>query len=239
MDEDHVFAPLMLALFLRRRGHRVVYLGANLPLEHLEATVAEVEPRIVVLTAQHIHSAARLQEMGFFLEQAGVRMAYGGLIFNRIPELRSRIPGEFLGERLDQAASQLESLLKAPAQVPRVPDRPSELQAALDHFRDQQAGIEGRVWDRLKQSPMSHSDLETANHHLAQGIAAALELGDVAYMGDNLEWVNGLLANYGADGDGLKFYLTSYREAAHEQLDQRAAPILLWMDQLPAARVDS
>ncbi len=238
-DEDHVFAPLLLVLFLKRRGYQVVYLGANVPLDHLEATVAEVEPRIAVLTAQHLHSAARLQDVGFFLERAGVRLAYGGLIFNRIPELRSRIPGEFLGERLDQAATRLESLLKTRPQLPRVPDRAPELQAALDHFHDHQADIDGRVRDRLKQSPISHTDLETANHFLGQGISAALALGDAAYMGDNLEWVQGLLAYHGANHGALGYYLAAYREAAHEQLDQRAAPILSWLDQLPAAQFDS
>lgn len=235
-DEDHSFAPLLLVLLLRRRGRQVVYLGANVPLARLEATMRKVDPRIVVLTAQYIHSAARLQEMGFFLERAGVRMAYGGLIFNRVPELRQRIPGEFLGERLDQAAAKLEGLLSARPQIPRVPERPPELQAALEHYRDQQSSIEGQVWARLKQSGISHADLETANHFLGQGIAAALMLGDINFMGDDLEWISGLLQHHGANHGALQYYLLAYREATGDQLDSRGDPVLSWLEGLPAAR---
>ena len=237
--EDHTFAPLLLVLFLRRRGYRVIYLGADIPLEHLEASVQQVEPHIVVLTAQHIHSAAMLQEMGFFLERTGVRMAYGGMIFNRIPELRGRIPGEFLGEQLEQAASQVEVLLAARPRIPRVPDRDPKLQAALEHYHDRQPGIEGQVWSQVKGDGVAHGELETANYFLGQGIAAALTLGDLDFMGDNLEWVGGLLANYGANHDALQYYLQAYREAAHEQLDPVGEPILTWLDQISAPQTDS
>lgn len=238
-DEDHTFAPLQIVLFLRRRGHRVVYLGANVPLAELAATVEEVDPRVVVLTAQQIQSAARLQEMGFFLERAGVRMAYGGLVFNRVPELRQRIPGEFLGERLDRAPAELEALLERPPQVPRVPEREPEIQEALEHFRDQQALIESSVWRQLKQFGIAHADLETANYFLGRGISAALTLGDVALLGTDLEWVGGLLENYGTNHGALQYYLRAYRQAAHEQLDQRGAPVLSWLDQLPAVQAES
>lgn len=233
-NEDHTFAPLTVVLLLRRRGYRVVYLGANVPLERLEATVDKVDPRIVVLTAQHIQSAATLQEMGFFLERSGVRMAYGGLIFNRVPELRERIPGEFLGEHLHEAVDHLEALLAARPQIPRVPDPDPELVAALSHFRDRQSNIENRVWETLKESGIPYSDLETANHFLGQGISAALTLGDPAYMGDNLEWIQGLLTNYGRNHGFLKLYLDTYRNAARDQLDPVATPIATWLDQTTA-----
>lgn len=230
--EDHTFAPLLLVLFLRRRGYQVIYLGADVPLEHLEASLQQVEPAIVALTAQHIQSAASLQGMGFYLERAGVRMAYGGLIFNRIPELRGRIPGEFLGESLEQAASQVEALLAARPHIPRVPDRDPGLQAALEHYHDRQHDVEGQVWNQLKTSGIAHADLETANHFLGQGIAAALTLGDLGFMGENLEWVAGLLANYGLNHGALQHYLAAYRVAAHELLDRRGEPVLNWLDQL-------
>lgn len=230
-DEDHTFPTLLLVLLLRRRGYRAVFLGADVPLEELEETIDAIKPDLVVLAAQHIRSAASLQEMGFFLERAGVPMGYGGQIFNRVPELRTRIPGEFLGEQLMQAVGHLERLLEEPPQVPRVPDRDPDLMAALEDFQDSQPRIEGQVWDQLKEFGIPHASLETANHFLGQGVAAALTLGDLAFMGNDLEWINGLLQNYGSNHGFLQRYLHAYRDAAQDQLNARGAPIIDWLAQ--------
>lgn len=229
-DEYHTFAPLLLVLLLRRRGWDVVYLGANVPRDRLETAVEQVRPQVVVLTAQHIQSAASLQGMGFFLERVGVRMAYGGLIFNRLPELCSRIPGEFLGERLDGAAQRLEDLLESKPSIPRVPERGAAAQTALDHFRDRQGSLANQLWGALKDSGMGHADLQTANHFLGQGIAAALSLGDISYLGEDLRWVATLLSNYGANHGSLAAYLQAYFRAAQENLEAQAAPILTWLE---------
>jgi hypothetical protein len=233
-DEAHTFSPLLLVLLLRRRGREVVYLGANVPLARLQTAVDQVRPNIVVLTAQHILSAAKLQEMGFFLQQAGVRMAYGGHVFNRIPNLRDRIPGEFLGVHLDRAVQQLDRLLDSEPFIPQVPQIGPSIQAAIDHFRDREGSLSTQIRGALKESGMRHSDLQTANHFLGQGISAALSLGDIAYLGEDLKWVGGLLANYGLNHGASEAYLRAYRSAAQDNLDERAAPILSWLEQVAA-----
>jgi hypothetical protein len=157
---------LLLVLLLRRRGWDVVYLGANVPQARLETAVEQVKPRVVVLTAQYIHSAAKLQEMGFFLEQSWTRMAYGGLIFNRIPELRSRIPGEFLGERLDRAPQVLEAARSSRSF--RHPDRSPPGRQVLPHRQNSgQSAVAGAQGYGIR-----HADPQTTNHFLAQGIVA-------------------------------------------------------------------
>jgi len=233
-DEAHTFSPLLLVLLLRRRGWDVVYLGANVPQARLETAVGQIKPRMVVLTAQYIHSAATLREMGFVLEQIGTRMGYGGLIFNRIPELRTRIPGEFLGERLDRAPQVLEGLLRSEPQIPRLPDRAPASQAALDHYRDRQGVMANQLWLELTGTGIRHADLQTANHFLAQGIVAALSLGDIAYLGEDIRWVGTLLSNYGVNHGSLGAFLRAYRQAARANLDDRAASILAWLDEIAA-----
>jgi DNA-binding transcriptional MerR regulator len=229
-EDTHVFPALLLVLFLRRRGYRVVYLGASMPIERLEAAVDTVEPRIVILTAQHILSAATLQEIGFYLDGVGVRMAYGGWIFNRMPALRERILGEFLGERLEEAASRIESALKSSTDLAPIPARDPILSTAVEHYQEYQSRIEKQVWDQMKESGIPYRSLETAHHFLGQWISAALRLGDMAFMVEDLVWIEGLLENYGANHGSLAVYLTSYRKAAHAHLDERAAPILDWLD---------
>jgi DNA-binding transcriptional MerR regulator len=233
-DETHTFAPLLLVLLLRRSGWEVVYLGADVPQARLESAVERVRPRAVVLAAQHLHSAARLQDTGLHLRRAGVRMAYGGLIFNRLPELRMRIPGEFLGERLDRAPRQLTALLEGKPHLLPISPRASATQAALDHFRDRL----GRLGDQLRSertgSWIDPAHLQIANHFLGQGITDSLSLGDIAYLKEDLHWVNTLLANHGANHGALADYLQAYLRAARATLGAPGAPILSWLERTAA-----
>jgi methanogenic corrinoid protein MtbC1 len=50
--ENHTFGPLLVTLLLRRRGWHVVYLGADVPITRLHATIASTRPDIVVFSAQ-------------------------------------------------------------------------------------------------------------------------------------------------------------------------------------------
>lgn len=237
VDDLHTFSPLLLVWLLRRQGWEVVFLGANVPLDRLETSLAQVKPRLVVLTAQLIRSAAALQDMGFFLQQVGIRMAYGGLIFNRIPELRSRIPGEFLGERLEAAAQQLESLLRSEASIPTVPDRDPATQQALEHFQDHQGALARQVWRELKTTGWHPAELQSANQFLEQGIAAALSLGEIAFLGDDLQWLGGLMSNYEVNHGALQAVLRAYLAAARDQLDPRGAPIFAWLERATSEAV--
>src|SRR5512135_2774657 len=56
--ELHSLPLLYLNVMLRRRGHNVVFLGADVPTEHLEDTIRTVNPDLVVLAAQRLTTAA-------------------------------------------------------------------------------------------------------------------------------------------------------------------------------------
>jgi MerR family transcriptional regulator, light-induced transcriptional regulator len=113
--EEHVISLLVLTFLLRRRGWEAIYLGANVPLDHLETMVQVARPQLVILAAQLHDTAAHLQEMAASLQRAGVRVAYGGRVFNLAPELRQQVAGHFLGETLDQALPAAEALLEGPS----------------------------------------------------------------------------------------------------------------------------
>ena len=126
-EDQHTFPGLLLTFLLKRRGWDVVYLGARVPAARLEATVAKVKPSLVILTAQHLHSAATLLDAAQILKNARVPLAYGGRIFNLIPSLRQRIPGHFLGERLELAPRAAEQLLTGSVSLP-------ETEAVADEY---------------------------------------------------------------------------------------------------------
>lgn len=230
--ENHVISLLLITFLLRRRGWEVVYLGANVPVERLEVTVEATQPRLVLLAAQQLHSAATLREMAQALEGQEVLVAYGGLVFNLLPELRRLIPGHFLGEQLAQAPRVVESLMVAPRPAPDAEEVPTRFQEAGVHFRERQGLIEAQLVQNLIPAGMASNHLAVANREMGLNIGAALALGNMGYLGTDIEWVDGLVKNYRMPDESLGVYLRAYYQVAQEQLDERGEPILAWLGSL-------
>jgi hypothetical protein len=86
------------------------------------------------------------------------------------------------------------------------------------------------VWSALGQNEIPRDYLTLANHNLALNVAAALRLGDMSFIGSDLEWVEGLLIYHRApDGDTLRRYLRIYRKAVADHLGDAGAPIVDWL----------
>lgn len=231
-QEEHTFGPLLLTLFLRRRSWDVVFLGANVPVARLDSAISTARPQLVIMPAQRLHTAASLLEAAVFLQERRVRLAYGGLVFNLLPELRDRIPGHFLGERLDQAPQLVERLLSSPPKLPSTRPAPETYMRTLTHFRERQGLIEAHVWGILATEEPEYENLTIANTHLGLNITAALRLGDMDLLGVDVEWVEGLLGNYKLPRQLLDNYLDAYHQAAKINLDERGAPILNWLERV-------
>lgn len=102
----HELGSLTLALLLRRGGVRVVYLGQSVESEDLLATVANVRPVCVALSASLLSSAQSLVELGAQLAHArkpAPLFFFGGHAFEERPELVERVPGQFVGDDMRQA----------------------------------------------------------------------------------------------------------------------------------------
>jgi DNA-binding transcriptional MerR regulator len=228
-EEEHIFSPLTLTLLLRRRGWDVLYLGANVPLEHLEATITAAKPQLVILSAQQLYTAAKVLEMARLLQRQHIPLAYGGRVFNLLPALRSRIPGYFLGERLDLAPQYVEQVLSSSRMLPPVQVASEAYQQALVHYRERRSLIEVQVWQAAESVEGLSEYLTIANTHLARDITAALMLGDMDFLGSDIDWIECLLGNYRLPTDLLRRYLNAYYQAAKTYLDERGAPILDWL----------
>jgi DNA-binding transcriptional MerR regulator len=105
--EFHEIGSLMLALFLRRAGHRVDYLGQDVALDDVLAYARSEPPSLICLSASLPETARRLA--GFDAGLAGIRprpaFGFGGRAFNVDPGLRDEIQGVFLGETSSEGAS--------------------------------------------------------------------------------------------------------------------------------------
>ncbi len=228
-QEQHAIGLLLLTFLLRRRGWEVLYLGSNVPTDRLEMMVRAAQPQLVILAAQLLHTAASLLEMAHVLRQAGVALAYGGLVFNLVPALRERIPGYFLGEQLEQVPSVVESLMLAP--VPATRERPvgQEYALAREHWQERAPLVEAEMAHALGELAIPHRYLALANREMQLNVDAALALGDMDYLGTDLEWVIGLLAHQGLTAELVHDYVRLYCRAVEKHLDEQGAPVVDWL----------
>jgi Predicted cobalamin binding protein len=74
--ENHCFNLLLLTFLLLRYGREVVYLGANLPLEWMDATIKRLRPCWVITASQYLPSCAGVLELAGFLKERGVPLGY-------------------------------------------------------------------------------------------------------------------------------------------------------------------
>jgi DNA-binding transcriptional MerR regulator len=230
--EQHIVGLLLLTFLLRRQGWEVVYLGANVPVEQLETTIAVIQPQLVIMAAQQLHTAAALMEAAQAVQHARVPLAYGGLIFNLLPTLCERIPGHFLGEQLEAAPQRVGTLMGAPRPVPTPQTIPAEYFRALEHFQERQAVVEASVIQALSDKGYAGNHLALANQELGMNIGAALALGDMDFLGTDIEWMAGLLKNLSLPVEELYNYLHAYSQAVGEHLDESGEPISTWLGKL-------
>ena len=231
-DEEHTFVPLMLSLLLRRRGWEVIYLGANVPIRSIEATVGVVRPNLVILTAQQLYTAASLLEMAEVLYSERVPVAFGGLIFTEVPDLHRAIPGYYLGDKLEQATAAVEQVMASLRPVPAQRLVGYDYKETVEHFRGRQTLIESDVWEQMQQH-MPKRHLATANLSFGRAIIAALSLGDVNYLDPDIDWIEGLLVNHNEmPAAALDAYLDTYYDAVVRHLGKSGYLVIEWMARL-------
>lgn len=227
-NEGHELPALLIAYLLRSHGWRVVYLGANVPLGNFEETVVYVSPDLMILVAQTLHTAAYLKEVALALKSQDFSVAFGGLIFNRLPVLAKQIPGFFLGQDLRQALPLVEKMLTSSHSK-----QPKTVGAAIDYetlayFSATRPVLEEKLFGAVgKYMPSDY--LQIANHHMAENMAAGIKLGNIDYLGAEIDWIKGLLSNANYSDDLLAEYLNSYYQVAEQVFDERGEVIVNWM----------
>jgi methanogenic corrinoid protein MtbC1 len=236
--DNHTFSPLLLALLLRRRGWDVIYLGADVPTNRLHNTIERTQPDLVLFSAQLLETAATLLDVGLYLHGIQVPMGYGGYVFNVIPDLRQRIPGHFLGTDITNIPTVVEHLLSTRPPIPPFISASEEYQHALTYFRERAGLVEAAVWQALDNGTVPHTSVVEGNEYLSRNILSALKLGDLEYIGANLQWIEGMMVNYNMPREHLLRFLTAYRDAAVAQLGAPAGqPILDWLHRVVATAV--
>jgi methanogenic corrinoid protein MtbC1 len=228
-NEWHAIPLLVLNLLLKRKGFNVIYLGASTPLAQMEQTASVIHPELIILAAQQLNTVPNLQSAAFLFQKMNIPTAYGGLIFNRLPQLRERIPAIFLGENLETVPDRVEQIIARSA-IPlpvKIKNNPFSDTAAL--FRSKLFAIEAGVTQQLKNSGVTIEFFHEVNSFIASGLSAALEMGDPAFLKPDLEWVRQLIAARAIPVNRLEQYLNAYCRAINSEMDEAGLPISNWI----------
>lgn len=230
--DTHTFSSLLLTFLLRRYGWDVVYLGADVPTEHLAETVQVTEPDLVVFTAQQLFTAVSLLNISQLMENRQVAFAFGGLAFIQMPTLVNHIPGYFLGSTLVDAPRQVQRIFARdlPPVTP-LAVAPAYRAGSLE-FDQRRAQIEATVWNNLEGSGLPSHFLSEINNYFGRDISAALKLGDIELLEANLDWLLALLDNHGWPQHWLDLYLRAYYQAVQTHLPTTEHPLRHWLHQM-------
>ncbi len=234
--EHHVFSGLMIALMLRNRGWHVIQLGANVPTEELLKAANKTKPDAVVLIAMQLLSAANLLDSAIQLGQVNIPVGFGGLAFQRFPQLKDQIPGFYLGGNLGAAAEEIESLVQSSPKSRNAAINPFDKLGQV--FLKQRGIIEADVLEGFKGPDSAKAFIHVANEQLGNDIWAALRLGNLNYIDQDIEWVQELLAKRGLPYPALATYLKHYQAAVETHLGSKAKDLKDWLD-IAAQRVDT
>ena len=228
-SEQHTFPGLLLNLLIRREGFKVIYLGADVPLEQLTETADEINPSLVVLTAQRLPSASSLSQAAALLTARGHQVAYGGLIFTRIPELTRCMAGHYLGNSLESSIVQIKEFTLHPQPFAAPEDTSPFMKNISEAFIEHRGLVEHRVTHLLRDQSISIPNLAEINSFFGDSLAAALALGNIEFMNPDIDWVMSLHHKEIQTTDLLPFYMRAYQQALSEELGADAAPITEWI----------
>jgi MerR family transcriptional regulator, light-induced transcriptional regulator len=228
--EQHDFALLLIAFLLRRRGWDVVYLGANVPLSQLDATLKLTSSSLFVSLAQTLSSAAALRELAAHITAYSVPLAYGGGIFNALPALTARISGFFLGGEIVGVPHVVEGLMSGLPTLPTPQPVSSEYAQMSARFVAKEALVASAVTAALTNAPGDWAHLESAHRHFAQSIRSALALGDIQFLDPLLPWLESLPEAQRPVTSPDKAYFNAYRQAVERYLGQDGGIILDWLN---------
>ncbi|MBN2677882.1 MAG: cobalamin-dependent protein, partial [Anaerolineaceae bacterium] len=227
--ELHTYPSLFLGLMLRRKGYKVIDLGADIPLEEMLPTITAIRPDLVIFTAQQLTTAAAILSAANLLKGWGVPLAYGGLVFNRIPTLTTLIPAHFLGDTLPGALAAIEHLLSGVQAQPVIDNSVNDWSTLLEQYHESRPRIELAVYAGLPEPGLPVEQLRDVNAYLGDRLETALKFGDPALIDPDLEWLSGLLSTHHLSADLLAGYLRSYMQVLAQEMGSNGKTILDWM----------
>lgn len=211
--EQHLLPLLMLNLFLRRRGFGVVDLGANVPVAKFDETVAQIKPHLVILSSQRLTTVAPMLEVILSLHPLNLPIAYGGRIFNLLPQLVEVIPAHFLGKSLADAVQNVERIFTFRPHLPLPAQSLKQSMQTAEQFRLIRPLVEATLVEGIRDLALPQEYLSTAIEDFGDVLHSALAIGNLEAIQPELEWLKGLLLQHRLPPRILSSFLMGYAQA--------------------------
>jgi methanogenic corrinoid protein MtbC1 len=114
--EFHEIGLLIVSLFLRRYGLKIIYLGQSIEVSDYMASINQWKPDLVCVSVATMAGLGGLVEVARRIEQLPEDdqpiFSFGGRVFNIHPELSSKLPGYFLGVNATDASRKVRELVR-------------------------------------------------------------------------------------------------------------------------------
>lgn len=233
--EEHTFSILLLTLLLRYQGWHVIYLGANLPIAQLKATVEFIRPDLVIFAAQRLETAASLAKATKLLAQLKIPAAFGGAVFNLIPSLRHHVDGHFLGETVEEGVQVVNKIMTFDLPEQKAKPLTHSYELALKHFDKVRYLIDFDIRQNLEQENIPFKYLEDTNDRFKKDILAGLSLGDLSLINPEFEVSQQLMHNFDIPQHLQHKYFHAYHRAAKKHLKADGQLIINWLDNLDSS----
>ncbi len=180
------------------------------------------------MSAQRLASAAALKNIAGVLAEKRIRVAYGGRIFNQIPEIREQITGQFLAEEMEASLDRIEQLLATPFRIKRQSGPAGNNNSRS--YRDARPQIDSIVHQHFAGNVLLAPHMAAINGYFGGTLAAALELGSVAYLATDMQWLKVLLEGSHLPIESMQEYLTAYSNAMRQAMGPAADEIADWLE---------
>jgi hypothetical protein len=156
-------------------------------------------------------------------------VGYGGRIFNMRPEIIKHISGHYLGIDVSASLEEVERILNNKRKSTQTQSASQEYIAAHQFFTAKRADIELTLKSLVKPLGISSESFQTSIHFLGDNIAAALQLGDMNHVTDELAWVKFLLHAYERPDEELVNFMDAYAKAVNKHINGSGKPIIEWL----------
>ncbi len=228
-NEWHTFTPLLLSLLLRRRGLNVVYLGANVPAEQFGETVKSVNAKLVILVAQTSGHRRRPANHRACAGQICVLpSAMADASSTCSPIWRTTFQATILVIRFHSSLETVEKILQAKIKPNPITAISQEYVVAHQAFISKRTHIEGTVKETIPPAAQSEG-LNTGIQFLGDNITAALQLGDMELVTDEMEWLKTLLQSHERPPQELADFMENYAHAVDKHINGQGEPIKAWL----------
>ena len=100
--------------------------------------------------------------------------------------------------------------------------------AAHQAFVSKRDQIELTAKESLEPLSIAPEDIRTGIHFLGENITAALQLGNMAYVSAEVDWLRILLQSHETPPQQLIHFMETYSQAVNKNINGQGKPIIEW-----------